>query len=108
MGTIAMRAKEGGIAMNEQIELRELWIRLLGTPPSDAQFFVWVKWHTLPVVHRAILKTAGKDLSLGKTMSRDHKIRFASKVMISATERNLINAENQKRLSAEMETKKEA
>ena len=76
---------------------------MLGTPPADEQFTVWRGLHTDEVVRQAILKTAAKDLSLGKTMSLDYKIRFASKVMITQTERNADHALNRDRLRAEFD-----
>jgi hypothetical protein len=76
---------------------------MLGTPPTEEQFTVWAELHTLEVVKQAILKTAAKDLSLGKTMSLDYKIRFASKVMLTQTERNAANAANREKLREEFE-----
>ena len=84
-------------------QLKELWTVMLGTPPADEQFTVWAALHTPEVVRKAILTTAAKDLSLGKTMSLDYKIRFASKVMLVQTERNTSNALNRQRLSEEFE-----
>lgn len=84
-------------------ELVELWTTMLDTPPVDEQFTVWAALHTPEVVRRAILTTAAKDLSLGKRMSLDYKIRFASKVMLAQTERNTSNALNRQRLSEEFE-----
>src|SRR5713101_1770023 len=34
------------------------------------------------LIKQGMLKTAQKNLSVGSTMSTDHKVRFASKVMI--------------------------
>jgi hypothetical protein len=84
-------------------QLRNLWAMMLGAPPADEQFTVWAALHTPEVVRQGILKTAAKDLSLGKTMSLDYKIRFASKVMLVQTERNASNAANRQRLSEEFE-----
>jgi hypothetical protein len=82
-------------------ELIELWTKMLGTSPADEQFTVWAAMHTPEVVQQAILKTAAKDLSLGKTMTLDYKIRFASKVMLTQTERNKEHATNRQRLNDE-------
>ncbi len=76
---------------------------MLGIPPADEQFTVWAALHTPEVVRHGILRTAAKDLSLGKTMTLDYKIRFASKVMLVQTERNTSNALNRQRLSEEFE-----
>jgi len=84
-------------------ELTNLWAKMLGTPPVDEQFTVWAALHTPKVVRRAILTTAAKDLSLGKTMSLDYKIRFASKVMLVQSERNTSNAANKDKLLQEFE-----
>jgi hypothetical protein len=86
-------------------ELIELWKRLLGDPPADEQFDFWVALHTTEVVRQAILKTAGKNLALGKTMDLDYKIRFASKVMLTITERRDEHAANRTRLRDEMEAR---
>jgi hypothetical protein len=84
-------------------QLIELWTALLGTSPADEQFTVWAALHTPEVVRQGILKTAAKDLSLGKTMTLDYKIRFASKVMLTQTERNAANTANRERLREEFE-----
>lgn len=82
-------------------ELKELWEKMLGKPPADDQFTVWMAMHTLDVVRQAILKTAAKNLSLGRTMSPDYKIRFASKVMLTQTERSTVHAANREKLQQE-------
>jgi hypothetical protein len=84
-------------------ELINLWTKTLGTAPADEQFAVWAALHTNEVVRQAILTTAAKDLSLGKTMTLDYKIRFASKVMLVQTERNTSNALNRLWLRQEFE-----
>lgn len=43
-------------------------------------------------------------LSLGRTMTLDYKVRFASKVMLVQEERNMNNALNRQRLSEEFES----
>jgi hypothetical protein len=88
-------------------QLIELWRGLLGTAPADEQFTVWVALHSPEVVRQAILKTAAKDLSLGRAMSLDYKVRFASKVMLTQTERNAQNAANRTRLREEFDTRTE-
>lgn len=82
-------------------QLKELWETMLGTPPADEQFTVWTAMHTPEVVRQAILRTAAKNLSLGKTMTLDYKVRFASKVALTQTERNAANAANRARLDHE-------
>ena len=82
-------------------ELKGLWERLLGTAPEDAQFEIWTALHSPEVVKNAILKTGAKDLSLGRTMTADYKVRFASKVMLVQSERNAANALNRAKLEAE-------
>jgi hypothetical protein len=86
-------------------ELRALWGQFLGTPPSDQQFEFWSTLHSPEVIRRGILKTAQKNLSVGGTMSADHRLRFASKVMIAQTERNRSNAANRETLRREMEAR---
>lgn len=89
--------------MRELMELQSLWTKLLGELPSTAQFEFWLETHQVDVVRRGILKTAEKNLNLGNTMSQDHKIRFASKVMLTASAQREENATNRERLNAEME-----
>jgi hypothetical protein len=83
--------------------LIELWTKVLSDPPSDEQFALWTALHTPEVVRQGILRTAAKDLSLGKTMSSDYKVRFASKVMLTQTERNAAHATNREKLREELE-----
>ena len=85
-------------------QLIQLWEKMLGKPPEEEQFTVWSALHTEEVVRLAIMKTAAKDLSLGKTMSPDYKIRFASKVMLTQTERNAANAANRQRIAKEFDS----
>ncbi len=85
-------------------ELKELWTTMLGKPPADEQFAVWAALHMLEIVRQGILRTAAKDLSLGRTMTLDYKVRFASKVMLVQSERNTNNALNRQRLSEEFES----
>ena len=67
-------------------DLKTFWASVLGEPlPSDANFAVWAELHTYETIHHGILKTGMKNLSLNETMSQDHKVRFASKVMIQKT-----------------------
>lgn len=82
-------------------DLIDLWTRVLSDPPSEEQFALWTALHTPEVVRQAILKTAAKDLSLGRTMTLDYKVRFASKVMLTQTERNADHAGNRARLREE-------
>lgn len=79
--------------------LKNLWSSLLGNPPEDEQFTVWSELYTPEVIRQAIVKTAAKNLSLGKTMSLDYKTRFASRVMIVQTERNREHAANRERIA---------
>jgi hypothetical protein len=82
--------------------LKALWTSVLGNPPVDEQFNLWLALHTVEVIRQAIIKTAAKNLSQGKTMDGDYKVRFASKVMLVATERNAEHAANRACLAAEM------
>lgn len=69
-------------------ELINLWTKTLGTPPADDQFALWAEMHAVEVIRQAILRTAAKNMSLGKTMDQGYKVRFASKVMLAQSERN--------------------
>jgi hypothetical protein len=72
--------------MNQLIELKALWLAVLGEPiPSDNQFLTWLALHGLATAKIGIAKASAKHLSLGGTMSENHKIRFASKVMLTKT-----------------------
>jgi hypothetical protein len=87
---------------------KTLWAKTLGELPNDEQFFLWTNLHTLEVVRQAILKTAGKNLQMGKTMTAEHKVRFASKVMLTLTAQNATNARNREALRQEFaQTKSE-
>jgi hypothetical protein len=66
-------------------DLKTMWGKLLGKIPSDAQFDFWTAMHTPETIHHGILRTAQKNLSVGSTMTDDHKVRFASRVMLSST-----------------------
>ena|ERR1700678_30228 len=83
-------------------ELKTLWAKTLGELPDDEQFYLWTNLHTAEVVRQAILKTAGKNLQIGKTMTAEHKTRFASKVMLTLSSQNEANARNREALQAEM------
>jgi hypothetical protein len=84
-------------------ELITLWERVLGTPPSDQQFVIWSESHTADIVRQAILKTATKNQTMGGTMTEDHKVRFASKVMLTLSAQKTEHAANRERLRQEME-----
>jgi len=79
-------------------ELKQLWQKLVGPLPSDDQWELWAAMHTPVVIRKGVLQTAGKNLSLGKTMTLDYQIRFASKVMIDQTNRDAQNLVYRERL----------
>jgi hypothetical protein len=80
-----------------------LWHQLLGEIPSDQQVDLWSALHTPEVIRRGILKTAQKNMSFGSTMSADHKLRFASKVMITATAQKIEHTANRDKVRREFE-----
>jgi hypothetical protein len=82
-------------------ELMMLWTKVLGTPPSEQQFVIWVESHDADIVRQAILKTATKAQTLGGTMCEDHKIRFASKVMLTLSAQKEEHAANREKLRQE-------
>jgi hypothetical protein len=84
-------------------QLINLWERTLGTPPSEQQFVIWSESHDAKIVRQAILKTATKNQQMGGTMSEDHKIRFASKVMLTLSAQREENAANRECLRQEFE-----
>jgi hypothetical protein len=67
------------------------------------QFGLWSAMHTDSVVRQGILKTARKNIDLGGAMTPEHKVKFASKVMLMATSQNLQNAANRESLRQEFE-----
>ena len=84
--------------------LIDLWTKVLGTPtPSDQQFLIWVESHDLKIVRQAILKTAMKNQSMNGSMCQDHRIRFACKVMLTASALRQENAEKHERVRQEFE-----
>jgi hypothetical protein len=83
-------------------ELIQLWGKVLGEPPAPEQFAIWTESYTSEVVRRAILKTATKNQTMGGSMSQDHRIRFASRVMMTLTEQAAEHAANREQLQAEM------
>ena len=86
-------------------ELKQLWSTLLGRTPNDQQFILWSVKHTADIVRKAILKTGQKNLMMGGTMSDDHRVRFASKVMITLTAQKVEHAANRERLNSEFAAK---
>jgi hypothetical protein len=84
-------------------QLINLWERTLGTPPSEQQFIIWTESHAVDIVRQAILKTATKNQTLGGMMSDDHKIRFASKVMLTLSAQREEHAANRAELRQEFE-----
>jgi len=71
---------------SELIDLQQLWLAVLGDPPSDQQFYVWSLMHTVEVMKVAIVKTAAKNLQQGEAMSLSRKCAFASKIMLNKTD----------------------
>jgi hypothetical protein len=88
-------------------ELKTLWSRTLGEIPNDQQFELWSALHAPEVIRHGVLKTAQKNLSMGGTMSSDHKIRFAAKVMLTATAAHKEHAANRETLRQEFESRTE-
>src|SRR5260370_10250451 len=82
-------------------QLMNLWERTLGIPPSEQQFVIWSESHTANIVRQAILKTATKNQTIGGMMSEDHKIRFASKVMLTLSAQREEQAGNREKLRQE-------
>jgi hypothetical protein len=66
-------------------DFRELWGRLLGTVPCDEQFAFWGELYTPETIRHGIVKTAQKNLSIGRRMTDDDKVRFASACMKAST-----------------------
>jgi hypothetical protein len=82
-----------------------LWEKLLGEPPAPEQFAIWGELYTVDVIRKAILRVAIKNQNLGGTMTQDHRLRFASKCMSTATTAAAEHAANCGRMRIEMEGK---
>jgi hypothetical protein len=85
------------------MRLVNLWERTLGTLPPEQQFVIWSESHTPDIVRQAILKTATKNQTMNGGMSQDHKIRFASKVMLTLSSLREEHAANREKLRQEFE-----
>ena len=84
-------------------ELMNLWERTLGNPPTESQFVIWTESHAADIVRQAILKTATKNQTLDGSMSEDHKVRFASKCMITLSAQREQYTANRAKLRQEFE-----
>jgi hypothetical protein len=85
-------------------DLKSLWAKVLGQPvPSEQQFIIWMESHPSDVVRYGILRAATKNQMMGGSMSQDHKIRFASKVMLTLSALRQENAANREKLRQEFE-----
>jgi hypothetical protein len=67
------------------------------------QFGLWAATHTDDVIRHGILRTARKNIELKGAMTQEHRVKFASKVMIVQTARDQQHAANRATLAAEME-----
>jgi len=83
-------------------DLPILWESTIGARPPKEQFAIWEALYSTETIRRAILKTAMKNQSLNGQMSQDHRMRFASRVMMTVTEQALEHAANKARLHDEM------
>ena len=82
-------------------KFQTLWENALGEPPAREQFVIWAELHSAVIIRQAILKTAMKNQSLKGAMDLDHRLRYASKVMQTLTERVAEHAVNQEKLRQE-------
>jgi hypothetical protein len=83
-------------------ELSQLWNKLIGEPPAPEQFGIWEELYPGDIIRKAILKTGIKNQNLGGTMTQDHRLRFANRVMQMASKDAAEHAANRERLHAEM------
>ena len=79
--------------------MKNLWERVLGTPPPDMQFALWLEYGE-EATRYGILQTAAKNLKLNSSMNLDRKVRFASSVIKSYTGDPRANNVNTPRLKA--------
>jgi hypothetical protein len=84
-------------------ELIDLWKKLLGEPPREQQFLIWGELYPVEIIRKGVLKTAIKNQNLGGTMTQDHRLRFANRVMQSAAKDVEVNAVNRARLCEELD-----
>lgn len=92
--------------MTQQIDLaklKSLWENALGEPPAKEQFVIWAELHSAVIIRQAIIKTAMKNQSMKGTMDSDHRLRYASKVMLTLSAQREENAANRERLRRGME-----
>jgi hypothetical protein len=89
--------------LTELMTLIELWRKLLGDSPTEPQFLIWGELYPVEIIRKGVLKTAIKNQNLGGTMTQDHRIRFANRVMQSAAKDVEDNAVNRQRLSQEFD-----
>jgi hypothetical protein len=59
--------------------------------------------YPVEIIRKGILKTAIKNQNLGGTMTQDHRLRFANRVMQSALKDAEEHAVNKERLREEFE-----
>jgi hypothetical protein len=71
--------------LNELNELKSLWSRFFDVVLPDEQFKLWLTLHTYGTARHGILKAAQKNLAMNLTMTGEHLVRFASKVMNTST-----------------------
>jgi hypothetical protein len=94
--------------MTQSIDLakcKDLWENALGEPPAREQFIIWAELHSAVIIRQAILKTAMKNQNLKGAMDSDHRLRYASKVMLTLTAQKEEHAENREKLRQEFDGK---
>jgi hypothetical protein len=68
--------------------VKELWSSLIpGELPNDYSVSLWLSKYDLGTIKIAVEETAAKAFNMVGRMTLDHKVRFASSVMRSKTER---------------------
>lgn len=87
--------------------LKILWENTIGESPTKEQFAIWEELHSPEVIRQAILKTGMKNQQMGGTMDSDHRLRYASKVMLTLTAQHAEHAANRERLRQEFGLKEE-
>jgi hypothetical protein len=83
------------------IKFKDLWESTLGTAPTKEQFAIWAALHSSGIIKQAILKTAMRNQSMNGTMDQDHRLRYASKVMLTLSAQREEHAENREKLRQE-------
>jgi hypothetical protein len=86
-------------------KFKDLWESTLGTAPAREQFAIWAALHSQVVIRQGILKTAMRNQSMNGAMDSDHRLRYASRVMLTLTAQAAEHAANREKVRQEFDGK---